>query len=208
MSSFENRIWAELAERYGGELAQAAPHGRPSPRRRRNRLVIAGATVLLAAAIAVTLSGTLKAPNPAYAVRLNHDGTVTLRLDALAAASAANERLAGLGIRARVVLAESGCSLRGDTTASFPRGSRPDERLRAEAILRAENLVLQSLVRSLQSRRRTRSHGLEVRIRPNAIPRGYVVVMNVRNIRANRSHAIGMRVQLLKGPAPRCPPTG
>jgi hypothetical protein len=164
-------------------------------------------TALLAAAIAVTLSGTLKAPNAAYAVRVNHDGTVTLRLDALAAASAANERLAALGIRARVVLRESGCSLQGDTTALFPRGSKPDERLRADAILGAENLVLQSLMRSVQSRSRTRSRGLEVRIRANAIPPGYVVVMNVRTINANRSHAIGMNVQLLKGPAPHCPPT-
>lgn len=207
MTSFENRLWAELAHGHGRELAQAASLGQSSQRWSRHRLVIAGLATLVAAAIAATLSGTLNAPNPAYAVRVNRDGTVTLRLDALAAASAANERLARLGIRARVVLRESGCSLHGDTTVLFPRGARADERLRVESILGAENLVLQSLMRSLQSRSRTGAHGLEVRIRPNAIPAGYVVVMNVRTIKADRSHAIGMSVQLLKGPAPRCPPT-
>jgi len=204
MSSFENRLWSELARARGGELAQAATHSRPSGRRPRPRLAITAMAALLAAAVAVTLSATLSAPNPAYAVRVNDDGTVTLRLNALAAAGAANQRLAGLGIRARVVLRESGCAVQGDTTSLFPRGStRAEERLRIDAILGAENRALQALMRSGT---RTRSGGLEVRIQPDAIPRGDTVILDVRTIKANDSHAIGMSVQLLKGPAPNCRP--
>jgi hypothetical protein len=155
----------------------------------------------------VTLGATVTKPVPAYAVRVNSDGSVTLRLNALAAASAANARLSRLGVRARVLVREPGCTVKG-TTALFARGSiRSDERQRILAILSAENAVLAALARS---RTQTGSGGLAVRIHPDAIPRGDTVVLTVRAVDGgqgrHRSHAIGMSARLYRGPVPRCLP--
>jgi hypothetical protein len=207
MSSFENRLWSELARAHGHELAQTAPYSQPGRRRLRPRLVIAASTALAAAALAVTLAATVSKPVPAYAVRLNSDGSVTLRLDAPAAASAANARLSGLGVRARVVVRESGCVVKG-ATALFGRGAvKQGERQRVRAILSAESAVLAALARTGAQ---TRAGALAVRIRPDAIPPGDTLVLTVRAVDGghgrHRSHAIGMSAGLYRDPAPRCLP--
>jgi hypothetical protein len=205
MSSFDDRLWSELARDHGERLASAGRRVRPARGCPGRRVVAAGAAVVIAASVALTLAATVSPPRPAYAVIVNRDGSVTLRLSALAAASAANERLARLGIRARVVFRERGC-VAGRPARLAPGSERAAERQRADAILLAEGAVLESLARVAKQR----PAGLAVHIRPDAIPARDTVVLAVRRLNGGRgataSHAIGMTAGLFRDPAPRCLP--
>ncbi len=209
MSSFEERLWSELACNHGEPLASAV--GRARPRRRRparRNLAAGGAALAVAAAAVVTLALTAGTTPPAYAVVVNRDGSVTLMLNELIGARAANARLANLGVPVRVVVRERGCTERGELAplaAGTPR--RQSERERADAILLAERVLLEPVV---HSNAHTPFGGLAVLIHPDVIPAGDTVVITARLLDRRKgdgsSHAIGMSAGLYRNPAPTCLP--
>jgi hypothetical protein len=85
--------------------ARGAPG--PSPRRRlglARRRLLASATLSaggLAAGVVLLIGVT--ATSPAFAVTRNRDGTVTVSLERLSGISGANQRLAAMGVRAKIV---------------------------------------------------------------------------------------------------------
>jgi len=111
MTDFEDHLWSHLVD-HGADRV-AAPE-LDSTRRRRRPLVLGGsATVLAAVAVGVVLALTAtSATAPAYAVTDNHNGTVTLMIHQFADPAdraGVNQKLAQLGVRARVVPVQQGC---------------------------------------------------------------------------------------------------
>lgn len=210
MSSFEERLWSELARDHGEPLASAL--GRRRPTRRpptRAVLVLGGGAIALAAAAVATFVLTASTTAPAYAVVINRDGSVTLTLNELLGTRAANARLASLGIRVRIVAREAGCTAKAELA---PLGigalAQRTERRNVESILAAEGALLQQVARPRAHN--TAFDGLAVRIHPDVIPRGDTVVITARLIDnrtgARTSHAIGMSAGLYRNPAPSCLP--
>ena len=112
MSKFEDRLWRELVRRHGADLAQMTRPAAKRARRARPRL-LAGTSLALAgvvAALALVLSAA--SSPPAFAVSRNPDGTVTVTIHQITAIPRANARLAGLGIRARLVEVAPGCTVK------------------------------------------------------------------------------------------------
>ena len=94
---------ADLAEIDGHQVRQA----RARPR------VLAGTTVGLALAGVASVLVLSAASSPsAFAVSRNADGTVTVKLQRIAAIHGANAKLAALGIRARLVEVVPGCQVK------------------------------------------------------------------------------------------------
>jgi hypothetical protein len=88
-------------------LLAAGPPAARTPRRRPARIrLFAGATAALGALAAglVILLGS-SATSPAFAVTRNPNGTITVHLIRVAGIAGANDRLAALGVRARIVTA-------------------------------------------------------------------------------------------------------
>jgi hypothetical protein len=112
MGKFEDRLWRDLVRRHGADLAQMTRPEAKRARRARPRL-LAGTSVALAAAVAA-LALVLSAASspPAFAVSRNADGTYTVTLQKLAGIHGANAKLAGLGIRARLVVVYQGCTVK------------------------------------------------------------------------------------------------
>ena len=112
MGKFEDRLWRDLVRRHGADLAQMTRPEAKHARQARPRL-LAGTSVALAvtvAAVALVLSAA--SSPPAFAVNRNSDGTYTVELQKLAGVHGANARLAALGIRARLVVVASGCTVK------------------------------------------------------------------------------------------------
>lgn len=108
MTSFEDRLWDELAERHSGELALGGP---PEPGRQRRTISLAAAAILLVGVILAATVGLTAGPStPAYAITQHPDGTVTLTIRQLVGIGQANARLAKLGIRARSAGVEASCT--------------------------------------------------------------------------------------------------
>jgi hypothetical protein len=111
MSKIEDRLWTDLLDEPEADRALAArqPSGRRKPARRAplavGGLVLVGA--LLAAVLMLT-GGT--STIPAYAVALNHNGSVTLTLNEVLGVKGANEALERLGVRVRIARVEAGCT--------------------------------------------------------------------------------------------------
>jgi hypothetical protein len=112
MGKFEDRLWRDLVRRHGADLAQMTGPEANRGRRARPRL-LAGTSVAVAVAVAA-LALVLSAASspPAFAVNRNADGTYTVTLQKLAGIHGANAKLAGLGIRARVVVVTQGCTVK------------------------------------------------------------------------------------------------
>ena len=104
-----SRFGAELQRAIARELGSDQEPQTSSSRRRRPRL-IAG-TTLAAAAVAAVIVLVVGATtsSPAYAVSQNRDGTVTVRVQQLAAVGGLNERLRTLHVPARVVAVAAAC---------------------------------------------------------------------------------------------------
>ncbi|HUA48619.1 MAG TPA: hypothetical protein VMA77_25530 [Solirubrobacteraceae bacterium] len=102
MTEFEDNLWLEVVREHGQKLAGAR---RPVRRHRRatRPQLLAGTTVGLAAAAsaAALLFGASTSP-PAFAVTHNPDGTVTVKLMQPSGIAEANEKLAAMGVRARI----------------------------------------------------------------------------------------------------------
>ena len=109
MGDFKDRLWRDLVREHGAQLAQTerppAKHGR----RARPR-VLAGTTLGLAGiGTAVALALGAASSTPAFAVTRNHDGTVTVALQRIAAIHDANAKLAGSGLPVKLVQVKAGC---------------------------------------------------------------------------------------------------
>jgi len=173
-------------------------------------------------ALAVDLS--TKSVPAAFAVVLHEDGSVTLTVRELIGVGPANARLAGLGVRARLVRREPGCRLKTHQTL-LPPGTHPahmPDAPRGTATRQAEMMQLQhrlqASVRFLQAMAQPASqHGeLQLVIHPHAIPRGYTLVLSFRQVSGGRrversrktatSHAVGGTLGLFQDPAPNCLP--
>jgi hypothetical protein len=194
MSSFEDRLWSELVREHGDALTVAGGIARRSPRARRASgprrswrvPVVAGALVLTASTTPL-----------AYAVVVNRDGSVTLTIDELIGVSAANARLAELGVRAKVAIVKAGCTASG-VRARFPlrRGGGRSEPWIAGMI------------------RPEKSHpgfgGVGMVIRPGWIPRGDTLLLRARWLDGTHAGAplpaVGLTFGLYRGQAPACVP--
>ncbi len=104
MSEFEDKLWLEVVREHGQDLTRAR---RPVRRHRRatSSQLLAGTTVGAAAAAtaAALLFGASTSP-PAFAVTRNPDGTVTINLMQRSGIAGANEKLAAMGVRARIAV--------------------------------------------------------------------------------------------------------
>ena len=110
MSKYTDRLWRDIVREHGADLRgmERSPGG---PRHRVKRLLagtglvgVAGAGAVLAIALGAAST------TPAFAVTRNGDGTYSVGINAISAIPAANARLRALGLRARLVAVESGCS--------------------------------------------------------------------------------------------------
>jgi hypothetical protein len=112
MSKFEDRLWRDLVRKHGADLAQMTRPSAEGAQRARPRL-LAGTSVAVAVAVAA-LALVLSAASspPAFAVSRNSDGTYTVTLQKLAAIHGANQKLAALGIRARLVEVTQDCTVK------------------------------------------------------------------------------------------------
>ena len=110
MSKFTDRLWRDIVREHGADLRGVErPAARPHHRLTR---VLAGTGLVGVAGAGATLALVLGAASttPAFAVTRNHDGTYSVGIRAFSAIPAANARLRALGLRARLVSVESGCS--------------------------------------------------------------------------------------------------
>jgi hypothetical protein len=207
MSSFEDRLWSELVREHGDALTVAGGAARRSPRARRASrprrswrvLLAAGAVALTATVVAGALVLTASTTPPAYAVVVNRDGSVTLTIDELIGVSAANARLAELGVRARVAIIEAGCTARG-VRARFPlrrgRGGRSEP-------------WIAGMIRPEKSH--TGFGGVGMVIRPGGIPPGETLLLTVRrddgrDATGAPAPGVAMTMGLYRGAAPACVP--
>lgn len=103
MSEFEDNLWREVVDEYGPALARAERPATARGLRARPRL-LAGTTagaVAVGTGVALLLSAT--ASSPAFAVTRHRDGSVTLRLMRVSGIAGANQQLAAMGVRAKIV---------------------------------------------------------------------------------------------------------
>jgi hypothetical protein len=104
MSEFEDNLWVEVVREHGPDLARAR-RPVPKPRHATRPQLLAGTAVGVAAAAtaAALLFGASTSP-PAFAVTRNPDGTVTVDLRQPSGIAGANEKLAAMGVRARIAV--------------------------------------------------------------------------------------------------------
>lgn len=191
MSKVEDRLWSELVRCHPDalELARTPQTPRQEQRRVRRAPFAIGGLGVAGAITAATLALTASTGSPAFAVTENADGSVTLTINELAGVSAANERLAKLGIRATVAREEPGCTTHAGTQVVPPPGTSYPAQERA-------------IVQPLQS-----SAMAAWVIHPQAIPQGDTLslVAQVKTLKGGAS-AEGFGAALFRGPAPTCVP--
>lgn len=123
MSTFEDRLWAQLVREHGDEMQLATSTARSD----RRRPALIGATALAVAgagaAIVLAIGAGASAP-PAYAVTTNGDGSVTVTLRDISAITGLNAELARDGLRAKAIPLTAGCPTRGFPNA-MPAGTNP-----------------------------------------------------------------------------------
>lgn len=125
MANFEDWLWSELACDDRPIASQVAPALRTTARRRARRppALLTGAFAGLAALV-LTLVLTAGSSAPAFAVTRNTDGSVTVTLQELSAAPAANAQLAKIGVPVEIANVEAGCQQQG-TRAQVPQSLYP-----------------------------------------------------------------------------------
>src|SRR5215472_6567513 len=114
MAKFTENLWRDLAEEHGAGLAHTE---RPSPVRSRRPRVIAGGTLVLAAAgtaLALSLTSTgapstsatggTRVVTAAYTITQNSNGSVLVQVNQSQSILAADAKLASMGIQEKVVV--------------------------------------------------------------------------------------------------------
>ena len=152
--SFEDRLWGDLVQNHGMQLANVQ---RPSDTTTRSKrpMLLGGALSIAAAATLLALVLTAATTTPAYAVTTNSDGTITVTIHDIAGVSGANAQLARFGVRARAVPAVANCPTAVSRVPAYEWAStamRPDPASSA------------------------------VTLRPNQIPSGNTLVLAAREI--------------------------
>jgi hypothetical protein len=108
MSVYEDELWNMLARGHGAATARAG--ARPGARRQVRARVLATATLsVILAAVAIVVFGATGRDPAAYAVTVNHDGTVTLTINEILGIDGANRKLAALGLPVLVASARKDC---------------------------------------------------------------------------------------------------
>jgi hypothetical protein len=110
MGRFDDQLWADLVDEHGPALAVAQRATPPRGRGRPRVLAAVGAFGLVGVVTAVALTLTVTGASPAFAVTRNADGTVTVTIRQIEGVSGANAELARLGVRARAVTPDPGCT--------------------------------------------------------------------------------------------------
>ena len=127
MSTFEDRLWAQLVDEHQHGLRTAGPQTSPIRHGRRRRPALITGTALATAAAAtaaiLALSASTSTP-PAYAVTTNGDGTVTVTLNDISAITALNAELARDGVNARAVPMTASCPAYAPLV-TMPAGTDP-----------------------------------------------------------------------------------
>ncbi len=209
MSSFENRLWTELAEEHGGPLARTASRPRDRPSHRRRAPLAAAAVVAVAAVLASVLSLTAStSTTPAYAVTVNPDGSVTLTLTSVLGVRGANQTLAKLGVRAQVAQIEAGCTQTGE---------RDLTRINDPLVEPRKPGGRQPSIEAQLNRRKGAAAfaGIDLVIHANQIPQGDTLLITAElNRRPFKYHgqtvpSVSSTDGLYRGAAPTCsPPVG
>ena len=101
MTKFTDHLWSDLAREHGATLAHA---NRPGPGLARRPRVLAGSTLALAGAGALTLALTATGGTPAFAVAKNSDGSVLVTINQTEALPRANQKLTAMGIHEQVTI--------------------------------------------------------------------------------------------------------
>jgi hypothetical protein len=181
MSSFEDRLWRELASEHRGALAELPLTAVPR-RRRTLALPAAAAALALAAALAAALIWlTAGHSQPAYAVTQNPNGTVTVTISQLVGVQGANARLATLGVPVRTVPITPRCmTAAGEYTLAH--------------IARAQMGKIQTLYKG--------RYGRGLTIAPQAIPEGDTLVLAAREVRPGG--VVALQALVYRGAAPSC----
>jgi hypothetical protein len=110
MSKFEDHLWREVVTAHGKDLAAMGSAAPRNSRRARPRLIAGISLGLAGAGVAIGIVLSATPATPAYAVTLNHDGTVTVTISGRSGIAGANAKLRQLGIRASVMAdTPSGC---------------------------------------------------------------------------------------------------
>ena len=178
MTSFEDRLWAELAGEHATELALGSP---APPHRRRSRLPFAAALALLGVVLATVGALTTSPGTQAYAVTRHLDGTVTVTIKELIGIREANNQLAALGVRVRAAGIEASCTTDMSQFAPTP--------------------IPPQLFGALMSLGRAETTSMT--ITPSVIPSGDTLLLTARQI-APDIVALGLR--LYRGAVPSCIP--
>jgi hypothetical protein len=184
MSQIENRLWVDLMDEPGADLACAVRQPPEAPRRSSRVSVAAGGGIVLIAAIVAVLLLTAGArTTPAYAVALNGDGSITLTLNELLGVSGANEELSTLGIPVVIAKVEPGCTASEEAIESSP----PHDIVEATRVANGFG-------------------GLRWIIRPGAIPQGDTVQVSAQYTNDGKSEPVGVAGAwgLFRGRAPSC----
>jgi hypothetical protein len=196
VASFEDRLLGQLVEQHGALLADApapvAPgeHVFSGASRRRRFAPAAALAVALAAALAAIVVGlgSGSRTSPAFAVVRNADGTVSVTIAELAGVEGADDRLAALGVPARVVRSQRSCP------------TRPGQ-FKAARLSAAQALAISRLAGPAGT--------AAVVIDPAAVPAGDEVVIGARSLpQPSGSAAVGLETQVYEGAAPPCLPVG
>src|SRR6516165_34379 len=115
MTSFDDRLWADLVLEHGDEIrlhpGLTPPHSSNSRRPALRTGAALAAVGLLAGAVLIFTA--TKATSPAYAVTTNPDGIVTVMLNDIHVLTALNAELARDGLRAKAIPLSATCSTRG-----------------------------------------------------------------------------------------------
>jgi hypothetical protein len=110
MTKFEAHLWREVVSARGEELAAMSSPAASRSRRARAGLIAGIGLGLAGAGVALGIVLSATPATPAYAVILNHDGTVTVTIRGQSGIAGANAKLHQLGIRASVMThPPSGC---------------------------------------------------------------------------------------------------
>lgn len=178
MTSFEDRLWGELAGEHATELALGSP---PPPRKRRSKLPFAATLALLGVVLATVATLTTSPGTQAFAVTQHPDGTVTVTIKELVGIREANDELAALGIKARAAGVEASCTT--DMSQFAPISIPPQLLGRLVSFGHAE--------------------AASVTITPSVIPSGETLLLTARQIAPD---VVALGLQLYRGAVPSCIP--
>jgi hypothetical protein len=179
MTSFEDRLWAELVSEHATELPLEEPRQRKRPPRRLPAAV--ASLALLGVILASVATLTTSSNAPAYAVVRNSDGTVTVTIHELVGINEANTQLEALEVNARAAGVEAGCTT--DLKRFHPVPFPPQ--------------IVGAIISLGHAEAAT------VTITPSVIPSGDTLLLTARQLAPG---FITMGVQLYQGPVPSCVP--